>query len=321
MVAPSTPTHHSPSPHAALCSVASGGITFIGTCTASQLAQKALLNIHTGSRWIAGVRLVPSLLGACTIGAASVASVVVGEAVAGAIDDNQHLRRPHSHASVTAVLGAACFLGFGGRFWRLSPSGLADLGALANTARGSLPATLAYATKAEREAMQVLGRRFGCHSCGARPLFGSTVKYIADHQPPLATVKLANAAIWRRVLGLQVTQRFYPQCVTCSGKQATLLAERTALINKLGSTRRALQAGTVSPSVFHMPSPLRPRYAVGAMLEGLARIAPDAVELVNAKAAHVVEPLERAFVAAKKEALHQLRVSQQRGENQNGARA
>ena len=278
------PATRSPSTEVApLCSVASSGVAFIGACAASQLAQLTLLNVHTGSRWIGGLRVAPSLLGVCTVGAASVASVAVGEAVASALSGDKS-KRPDVHASTTALLGAACFLGLGGRFWRLSPSGLADLGALANTARGSLPASLAYANRAEREAIQALGRRFGCHSCGARPLLplGKSMSFIADHQPPLASVRLANAALWRRIFGLQLSQRFYPQCVTCSGKQAVLLAERSARIKQLGSTRRALQvADSASAAVFHAPSLLRPQYAVGALLEGLAQFAPDAVIAVH----------------------------------------
>ena len=101
------------------------------------------------------------------------------------------------------LLGGACFLALGGRFWALSPSSLSTLGAFANTKKGSLPATLAYATAAKRSEIQQLGRRFGCHTCGARPwpLWGrAQLRYNADHMPPLAEVKVMNQELWRRVL-------------------------------------------------------------------------------------------------------------------------
>ena len=107
-----------------------------------------------------------------------------------------------THAS-SVLLGGACFLALGGRFWALSPSSLSTLGAFANTKKGSLPATLAYATAAKRSEIQELGRRFGCHTCGARPwpLWGrAQLRYNADHMPPLAEVKVMNQELWRRVL-------------------------------------------------------------------------------------------------------------------------
>lgn len=251
----------------AAAGVAASGVTYMAVCAASQLAQLSLLGVHTGHR------VMPTLLGVTTVAVASAASVLVGDVVAGV---------SRRHASPTAALvGVACFIGLGGRFWRLSPSGLAHLGALSDTARGSLPATVAYATRAEREAIQALGRRFGCHSCGARPLSilrPAPFAFVADHQPPLASVRVANAAAWRRLLGRTVSQRFYPQCTSCSGKQAALLSERASLAKTLGSARKAFfdasHRGTQSVAVLHWPSPLRPHYAVGAVLEALSHAAP-----------------------------------------------
>ncbi|CAN0501039.1 unnamed protein product, partial [Laminaria digitata] len=53
----------------------------------------------------------------------------------------------------------------------------------------SIPATLEYASDSKRQALGALGRNFGCHSCGVR----SPASYIADHMPPLKTVKLVRA--------------------------------------------------------------------------------------------------------------------------------
>lgn len=52
----------------------------------------------------------------------------------------------------------------------------------------SLPATLEYASQEKRQALAVLGKNFGCHTCGTR----APATYIADHMPPLKTVKLVS---------------------------------------------------------------------------------------------------------------------------------
>lgn len=271
--------------------VAAGGVTFMCTCGAAQLAQLAMFQVHTGSR-VLGARLAPSALGALTVGVASAASVSSSDLTMAALSADAagepfdlHRRRLTPQSSIIPLLGGLCFLALGGRFWRLAPSSLSHLGALANTARGSLPATLAYASKAEREAIQAFGRRFGCHTCGVRPRprllpspFAKRVIYHADHQPPLSEVKRANAAMWRRVLNAPVRQRFYPQCTTCSSKQSSLLAERSNLIKRLGSERKARQAATVPAAVFHLPSPLRPHYATGAALAFLSHAMPEVVQ-------------------------------------------
>lgn len=273
--------------------VAAGAVAFPASCAISQRAQLGL-GVHTGTRlptWLGGARLTPTLLGALTVCGASIGAVSAAERVAAAIDPAGN-RRSSRPAAATALTGIACFVGLGGRFWRLSPSCLADLGALADTARGSLPATARYASLREREAIQALGRRFGCHSCGVRPFF-SSLAFIADHQPPLSRARLASAAPWRRLLGRPVvSHRFYPQCAACSSKQAALLAERTALARRLGSARRALAAPTTATgAVFHLPSPMRPPYAAGALLAAIALMAPevlDAAEHAIARARHAL---------------------------------
>ncbi|CAN0473997.1 unnamed protein product, partial [Hapterophycus canaliculatus] len=49
----------------------------------------------------------------------------------------------------------------------------------------SLPATLEYASDAKRQALAALGKNFGCHTCGTK----APATFIADHMPPLKTVK------------------------------------------------------------------------------------------------------------------------------------
>ena len=189
---------------------ASGTCAFMTTAALAQALQLRL-GVHTGTRTL-GLCVLPSLLGMCTVAAASIASVEAAAwgaaaAAAAAVGERVPLRRVRAthgttHAS-SILLGGACFLALGGRFWGLSPSSLSTLGAFANTKKGSLPATLAYATAAKRSEIQELGRRFGCHTCGARPwpLWGrAQLRYNADHMPPLAEVKVMNRELWRRVL-------------------------------------------------------------------------------------------------------------------------
>lgn len=52
----------------------------------------------------------------------------------------------------------------------------------------SLTATLEYASQEKRQALAALGKNFGCHTCGTR----APATYIADHMPPLKTVKLVS---------------------------------------------------------------------------------------------------------------------------------
>ena len=258
--------------------VAAGTSSFIVSCAASQFLQLALLRLHPGSRIL--LFPAPSLVGAVTVGAASFASFEACRHSI-AVADGRTAHGQLVSMPTAAVIGSMCFYMLGGRFWRLSPSSLTQVGAIANTRHGSLPATLAYATAKEREAIQQLGRRFGCHSCGVRSWRFNRIIYHADHQPPLAEVKRANAAAWRRIFAAPVSQRFYPQCARCSGKQAAVLAERTQLITRLGSPRKALRAASVPPGVFHMPSLLRPHYAVGAVLSGLTFAAPGALDTAD----------------------------------------
>mmetsp|Transcript_15753 Transcript_15753/g.23458 ORF Transcript_15753/g.23458 Transcript_15753/m.23458 type:complete len:88 (-) Transcript_15753:44-307(-) len=41
--------------------------------------------------------------------------------------------------------------------------------------------------------------------------------------PPLKYAKRSNGRLWRRLTGLKVIQRFYPQCKPCSNIQAQIV--------------------------------------------------------------------------------------------------
>jgi len=245
-----------------LRAIGAGWLAFIGTTAIAQAAQIPL-GINSGSR-VMGLPLVPNGLGAVAVAAGSCAAVT-----ASAHASSLHATVDRATLMGAALLGSAAFLALGGRFWALSPSGLSTLGAFSRMG-GSLPATLAYATAAERAAIQRLGRKFGCHTCGARLLLSSG-RFNADHMPPLYEVRMLNEALWRRVLCLPVKQRFYPQCTSCSSKQGVLLAKAS----------RQATSKVCDAAVYHLPSPLRPFYAVGGLLAALHVHAPDALTTLH----------------------------------------
>jgi hypothetical protein len=75
-------------------------------------------------------------------------------------------------------------------------------------AGASVPATGRRATEAEKRAVDKIGQRTGCHSCGAKTSNG---RYTPDHQPPTA---MANGR----------PQQLYPHCSSCSRSQGGYVA-------------------------------------------------------------------------------------------------
>ena len=142
-----------------------------------------------------------------------------------------------------AHMGRICLVGLltykigcgGARFMSLSPSSYTARGSFA---RVSIPASLpsdisgvggsfAYATASQRYRIEKLGRIFGCHTCGSRELLftkKSSPKFHGDHIPPISVAKQLNDRWYRKLIGASVSQRFYPQCITCSNKQGGLLS-------------------------------------------------------------------------------------------------
>lgn len=121
-----------------------------------------------------------------------------------------------------ATYSIASYLFFklmGGRLRFILPSNVIKPGSFA---KRYIPATLDYASPAERSIINRIGKKFGCHSCGVRFAF-----FIADHQPP---VKFA--AEKTITTGKAVQQRFYPHCAQCSSVQAEAVrAGRGALVS------------------------------------------------------------------------------------------
>ena len=153
----------------------------------------------------------------------------------------------------------------GGRFRSISPSSLTSPGSFA--AR-SIPAGEKYATTSERQLIQQIGRKSGCHTCGVRKGL-----FIADHMPPKSVAAKMNESWLRRtgILG-KVKYRFYPQCESCSSKQGGTLSKAGREVNfKLSKSQQAREmkaAGAGRNAHFHG---LRPRKAhlVGGLVGGL----------------------------------------------------
>lgn len=115
---------------------------------------------------------------------------------------------------LSTLCGAVVFRALGGRFSSVLPSSLTRPGAFA---REGIPARgVQYATDSQRVFIQQLGRKHGCHSCGRR---GSSVKFVADHQPPSKLVEKSGQ------VGT-IAQRFFPQCGRCANRQGGILASK-----------------------------------------------------------------------------------------------
>jgi hypothetical protein len=237
-----------------------GTVTFATTLSISTFLQLKL-RISTGT-----LAPVPSLLGFATVGAASLMSHVASMKSyqmsthnwRRGFDKEKFLcfppfridlsnRKDIEHLFRVCFIGVIVYKSLGGRFWSISPSSLTTLGSFARTFQ-SLPATSKYASPSERIKIEHLGRKIGCHTCGSRKIFSrgkNGIKFIADHMPPQAVVKQMNAAWHRRLLGLNVKQRFYPQCIDCSGKQGGVLskASQDLLKTKSGSLLERMKPG------------------------------------------------------------------------------
>jgi hypothetical protein len=252
--------------------IVTGGLTYVSVLTMSQAVQ-FVLGITTGTP------LLPTILGVGSVCAASAAAIRAVD-LASELAGHQHCSlgavygraNPDAAAALTGVVLYACM--GAARFWSLSPSSLASTGAFAQRA-ASLPASLDYATTAQRLRLQRFGRQFGCHTCGTR--FASI--YVGDHVPPLSLAS-SRSRLARLVHG-PVKFCFHPQCRTCCAKQAIALARQS---NGM-SGRTAAGA-----AVMHLPSLLRPTSYVGVAVVGIAL----AAEARWPAAVHIAVAIERA---------------------------
>lgn len=123
---------------------------------------------------------------------------------------------------LSTVSGVVMYRALGGRYASALPSNLMRPGAFAVEWIPALNESVS-ATVKEREVIQMLGGRHGCHSCGER----GGAPFIADHQPPS---KVLGKHRHGSVQPLTITnpsptlQRFYPHCMRCSSVQGGILS-------------------------------------------------------------------------------------------------
>lgn len=201
------------------------GVAAFGSSLAvSTFAQLHVLGVSTATR-----PPFPTLVGTASVALASLASHgATAHCRSRSLrkDDDRPFWPPSTSTALRVCLVGLCsFQLLGGRFWAVSPSSYTGLGSFARPRLGLPAKTTSYATDAQRRAIEALGRRHGCHTCGVSR--GSSLLFHADHVPPNAVVRHENAKLWRRLLRRFVKQHFHPQCVDCSGKQARILSKAT----------------------------------------------------------------------------------------------
>ena len=113
-------------------------------------------------------------------------------------------------------------------FYTVLPSHVVLLGSFA---KQGIQLNSVNVTKAKRANIQKIGAKYGCHHCGVK-----TVKYIADHMPPTATV---GNQTWQMLCGKR--QAIYPQCYSCCSLQAGVMsASRDNLLKLFGLNRKGM---------------------------------------------------------------------------------
>jgi hypothetical protein len=162
-----------------------------------------------------------------------------------------HRNYPQSTTAFAAA-GLLAFWSLGGEGRMLCPSDLRSHGAYRHV---GVPCTSEYADSTMRGRVQMIGRIYGCHSCGvSHPAEAGF--WVADHQPPNNTAQGQAREPLRRLvatlsggrIGGRPAQKFYPHCHECSSWQGTAVRlRRQHLINHLAHvftrTRIDSQAG------------------------------------------------------------------------------
>ena len=211
-----------------LVSSVAGAAVFPTVLGLSQLAVFKPLGISVGTRPV-----IPSILGGvsvcvagCVASLAAVKSCVISQRVLSANAMDGAEIRPRNKVTfslpellISTVSSVVIFRGLGGRFTSVLPSSFLHPGAFARDAipawRGPKPATCM-----EKEAVQLLGKKYGCHSCGR---WFRVSKYFADHQPPS---KLLKPDAMYGLDEPSLVQKFYPHCSKCSSRQGVSIANQ-----------------------------------------------------------------------------------------------
>lgn len=200
----------------------------------------------------------------------------------------------------SCTIGLVAFKLLGGRFWAIAPSSYTHLGSFA---RASLPATENYASTLQRAKLERLGHLWGCHTCGSRRLFAwktavrssgsgsAAAKFVGDHMPPKAVAEQMNKRWWRRLLRRPpVPFRFYPQCVSCSNKQGSILSKATQelrarsskknLFSRRGAVPQLHKAGGGANAHLHGTT-FRINHLAGGVVGGIAVVGATSQDLTN----------------------------------------
>jgi hypothetical protein len=136
--------------------------------------------------------------------------------------------------SFDAVFGSVLFFAASlGTFSRAMPSDVSEVGA--NAVKSIKAQGSNYATQSEKSFLHAFMQKYGCHHCGKK-----TLVVIGDHMPPNKTAfgsgasaaasRGSNVSIARKFynfIRMVPSQRFYPQCESCSGLQS--VAVRTGM--------------------------------------------------------------------------------------------
>jgi len=283
-----------------LCPVIGGYVAFGATLALSTLAQKAI-GVSTATP------VLPSLLGFATVCAASLVSEKTAifahelkwapkkgslgyirrkfedkiSETSSDIKSSTKLRMGRKrnfklpmHEVRVCLVGLLAFKSLGGRFWAISPSSFTHLGSFA---RWSIPCKESYATPKQRVMIEQMGRKWGCHTCGskmylksAKSSTGKTYRFVGDHMPPKSVAKHMNE-MWVRRVGLlpPVQFRFFPQCVSCSNSQGSILSKAGSKLGGLSSSMQRMmslkEAGGGRTAHFHGFRP-RINHAAGGVL-------------------------------------------------------
>merc|ERR1712107_832279 len=98
-----------------------------------------------------------------------------------------------------------------------------------------------------------------CFSSHPNHLKNKVFRFVGDHMPPKSVAKQMNKT-WLRKIGLlpKVRFRFYPQCVSCSNIQGSILSQTSSNLNhgkgRISSMARAIilkQSGGGRTAYFH----------------------------------------------------------------------
>ena len=238
------------------------GSSLIGATTFPSVLALAQKFVFKPLRVTAGRGIVSSVCGGlsvCVAGSAVSLAVVKSCSLLNNEETSTKLLQFSTPELIASTISSVVvFRALGGRFYSVLPSHLMYPGAFA---REWLPAIRGVqgASAAERELIQTLGKKHGCHTCGRKRVS----LFVCDHQPPSKIVnnttnnhsssKLANhnshttneitskgtnnnisregpstnvssSTTRSTAPNGSIAQRFYPQCQPCSSSQGGILS-------------------------------------------------------------------------------------------------